>query len=707
MAGIASNVSTVAGISSNVTNVANNTSNINAVAGDATDIGTVASNISNVNSVAAKASLITSDFVSDLNTLAVTDVINDINTLATSDIVSDLNTLATSDIVSDLNTLATSDIVSDINTLATSDIVSDLNLLATSDFVSDLNTMATSQNVSDLNSVAGSIANVNTVAGNLSGVNDFAARYRVSANAPTTSLDAGDLWFDTTNNVMKVYGSGGFVNAGSSVNGTSNRFNYVVGTSDGSYDGSTTVFPATYDAGFVDVYLNGIKLVVTSDFTATNGTSITLGAAASTGDVVDIVGYGTFTATTALSLGDNEKIQLGAAQDLQIYHDGSTSRIVDAGTGNLTIEADELIIRNAANNATKADFTTGGAVNLYHNNAAKLATTSTGIDVTGEVQGDSLDIDGAADISGNLTVSGAFTSQGIDDNADAIAITIDSNENVMIGTTDTVPSNNGASGDAGVAISPDGVFRAARSGNVSLDINRMDSDGDIAAFRKNGSTVGSIGVNGDRLYFTTANKGFYVDESGSEIVPSDGTGTNTNNIMNLGNSSSAFKDLYLSGGAYIGGTAAVNHFDDYEEGEFNITASRSGTSGTGAVETITGQYVKIGRMVWIDFTRKGSTAPYLTIGSSGYSSGQSFTITSNLPFSPNSSNSVHLGHCRTLNGLRLVGAWLGEAARRQSISELVMTTTMSSTTTQRHLTASRMSLFKLSSVISPHRKRKI
>ena len=54
---------------------------------------------------------------------------------------------------------------------------------------------------------------------------------------------------------MKVYGSGGFQNAGSSVNGTSERADFVVGTSSGSYTGSTTTFPATYDAGFVDVYL--------------------------------------------------------------------------------------------------------------------------------------------------------------------------------------------------------------------------------------------------------------------------------------------------------------------------------------------------------------------------------------------------------------------------------------------------------------------
>ena len=211
VSGINANVTTVAGIAGNVTTVAGMQSNIAATVADATDIGTVASNISHITSVAAKSSLITSDFVSDLNALAVSDVINDINTLATSDIVSDLNTLATSDIVSDLNTLATSDIVSDINTLATSDIVTDLNLLATSDFVSDLNTMATSSNVSDLNTVAGAITNINTTATNISGVNSFAERYRVGSSDPTSSLDAGDLFYNTSTNLLKRYNGSAWV----------------------------------------------------------------------------------------------------------------------------------------------------------------------------------------------------------------------------------------------------------------------------------------------------------------------------------------------------------------------------------------------------------------------------------------------------------------------------------------------------------------
>ncbi len=74
--------------------------------------------------------------------------------------------------------------------------------------------------IANVNAVGSSIANVNTVATNLTSVNDFAARYRVSSSAPTSSLDVGDLWFDSSSNTMKVYSASGFQNAVSSVNGT-------------------------------------------------------------------------------------------------------------------------------------------------------------------------------------------------------------------------------------------------------------------------------------------------------------------------------------------------------------------------------------------------------------------------------------------------------------------------------------------------------
>ena len=59
--------------------------------------------------------------------------------------------------------------------------------------------------------MAGSISNVNSVAANISGINDFAARYRVASSAPTSSLDAGDLYFNTSTNTLNYYNGSSFV----------------------------------------------------------------------------------------------------------------------------------------------------------------------------------------------------------------------------------------------------------------------------------------------------------------------------------------------------------------------------------------------------------------------------------------------------------------------------------------------------------------
>ena len=96
------------------------------------------------------------------------------------------------------------------------------------------------------------------------------------------------------------------------------------------------------------------------------------------------------TMTGDVSLGTNVKAKFGAGDDLQIYHDGigGNSYIQDVGTGNLYIDAaNNLQLRSATDSALFASFAVGGNSQLYHAGSSKLATTTTGIDVTGKVNG--------------------------------------------------------------------------------------------------------------------------------------------------------------------------------------------------------------------------------------------------------------------------------------------------------------------------------
>jgi len=131
------------------------------------------------------------------------------------------------------------------------------------------------------------------------------------------------------------------------------------------------------------------------------GTSgdVTLNVGAGTGVTVaaDTVSIGQDVATSAsptfagatftanVSLSDNDYLRLGTSQDLQIYHSGTVSRISDVGTGNLEIQATNLRLQNANGLQDYAFFTSGGAAALYYNGASKIATTATGISVTGTV----------------------------------------------------------------------------------------------------------------------------------------------------------------------------------------------------------------------------------------------------------------------------------------------------------------------------------
>ena len=155
----------------------------------------------------------------------------------------------------------------------------------------NITTLAGITNLTNLANAHAAVSNVNT---NLQAVQNFADVYRISSSAPTSSLNAGDLYFDTTANELKVYKSSGWAAAGSTVNGTANRFEYTATANQTTFSGSdNNSATMAYDSGFIDVYLNGVKLA-NADFTATSGNSVVLASGAAANDILMVVAYGTF-----------------------------------------------------------------------------------------------------------------------------------------------------------------------------------------------------------------------------------------------------------------------------------------------------------------------------------------------------------------------------------------------------------------------------
>ena len=203
------------------------------------------------------------------------------------------------------------------------------------------------------------------------------------------------------------------------------------------------------DGNYVDVMLNGVTLVAGTDYNTTTANTIGGLAALVASDIVEVVVYDTFSVfggnvvgnfnlqngnltvggtvnatsytgdgssltgintdlvsdTTPqlggnldtngndITFGDNDKAIFGAGSDLQIYHDGSGSFISDQGTGNIKILAGNFKVHDTTDTEIIAQFNQNADVSLYYDNSQKLATTNTGIDVTGTVTADGLTVD--------------------------------------------------------------------------------------------------------------------------------------------------------------------------------------------------------------------------------------------------------------------------------------------------------------------------
>jgi hypothetical protein len=208
---------------------------------------------------------------------------------------------------------------------------------------------------------------------------------------------------------------------------------------------------------------------------------------------------------------------------------------------------------------------------------------------------------------------------------------IDSSGNLLVGATS---SNYGA---VGSQIGTGGNNYMTRSGAQPLLLNRLTSDGDIAAFYKDAAPVGSVGSNaGAHLTMGSGDTGLLFNASTDKIHPWNmSTQGVRDNAVDLGVDVSRFKDLYLSGGVYLGGTGAANKLDDYEEGTWTPTLPNGGTiSVSRATYTKTGRFVHVQFQADLTPTNNSSQfriggLPFVTtsvassysVGSLGYSGG--------------------------------------------------------------------------------------
>ena len=185
-------------------------------------------------------------------------------------------------------------------------------------------------------------------------------------------------------------------------------------------DGSTEYLRANEGAG-VQIYHNGSQKFLTT------ATGI---------DVTGVITTDGMTTSADINFGDNDKAIFGTGgSDLQIYHDGSNSYIVENGVGDLTLQTNGPSL-NLKINAGENALTTqnNGGVTVYYDNSAKLATTSTGIDVTGTATMDNAHVPSSGSYEVGGTASGTTAIGSLSNSAGKLTLDTDSTRSIHFKT---------------------------------------------------------------------------------------------------------------------------------------------------------------------------------------------------------------------------------------------------------------------------------
>ena len=194
----------------------------------------------------------------------------------------------------------------------------------------------------------------------------------------------------TVSGDLTVLGTGTFTGAGTSVSFATTAFN-LSGTPDiaaRNITGTGATFTGDVNIGGVLSYEDVQNIDSVGIVTARTGVRITNGGL--------VVTAGIATLGAGLTMGDNDKAFFGDGGDLQIYHNGSHSRIEDAGTGKIQLGSDTQVeILNGSFAEPIAQFNPNGAVNLYYDNSQKFETAPTGAVVTGILTATSFEGSGA------------------------------------------------------------------------------------------------------------------------------------------------------------------------------------------------------------------------------------------------------------------------------------------------------------------------
>jgi hypothetical protein len=186
-----------------------------------------------------------------------------------------------------------------------------------------------------------------------------------------------------------------------------------------------------------------------------------------------------------------------------------------------------------------------------------------------------------------------------------------------------------------------GQYQSSVSG-MNMLLNRKGTDGTILGFRKDGTDVGSIGTLSGTMYIGNGDCNLLLTGGTDQMLPVGTNGATKSGQIDLGSAGNRFKDLYLSGGVYLGGTGAANKLDDYEEGTWTPDLIPSGGTAPTLSLTTAGTYTKVGRLVTV--------IGYIQIDSISGTVSNAVNI-ANLPFNATINNGYMSAGSMNVNGI--------------------------------------------------------
>ena len=280
-----------------------------------------------------------------------------------------------------------------------------------------------------------------------------------------------------------------------------------------------------------------------------------------------------------LDLGDNEKIRLGASQDLEIYHDGSDSIIADTGTGGLKIQVAGTGTSGFYKYNTSeviALFEPDGPVSLYHNNAKKIETTSTGATVTGTISATTF----SGDLNGTINTATTATTQSASDNSTKVATTayVDT---AVTNLVDSSPSALDTLNELAAALGDDANFSTTVTNSIATKLPLAG-----------GTMTGNVTFNdGAELRLGNDNDmGLFSSSGVSHIRVNEGTFELRANDLSLKNQ--ARDETYLT--AVDDGAVSIYHDNSKKFETTSAGATVTGTLVADGVQVGDDEYIELG-----------------------------------------------------------------------------------------------------------------